>query len=88
MRSILESLKEYFENTPKEVLENDWSEMKYLNDIGPDAIAYAQFMREQLKQAALCLNFGDGMDTQGYEVSVDLQDKGVAADALYCLAAL
>ena len=35
MNSILENLKEYFENTPKKVLEKDWNEMKYLNDLGP-----------------------------------------------------
>ena len=47
MGNLFESLKKYFENTPKEILENDWKEIKHLNEIGPDVIEYAKFVREQ-----------------------------------------
>ena len=47
MGNLFESLKNYFENTPKEVLDNDWKEIKYLNEIGPDVIEYAKFVKEQ-----------------------------------------
>lgn len=45
MDNLFESLKYYFENTPKEILENDWEEIKYLNGIGPDVIEYAKFVK-------------------------------------------
>ena len=43
MGNLYESLKNYFENTPKDVIEKDWKEMEHLNEIGPDAIEYAEF---------------------------------------------
>lgn len=46
MRKILESLKRYFENTPKEVLDSDWEKIKHLNKIGPDVIEYAKSVKD------------------------------------------
>lgn len=43
MGNLYESLKNYLENTSKDVIEKDWEEMEYLNEIGPDAIEYAEF---------------------------------------------
>ena len=40
MGNLLESIKKYFENTPKDVLDNDWKEIEFLNEIGPDVIEY------------------------------------------------
>lgn len=51
MGNLFESLKNYFENTPKEVFDNDWKEIKYLNEIGPDVIEYAEFVRENFGTA-------------------------------------
>lgn len=48
MGNLFESLKNYFENTPKEVLENDWEEIKYLNGIGPDVIEYSKIYKENI----------------------------------------
>lgn len=45
MDNLFESLKYYFDNTPKEFLENDWKEIKYLNEIGPDVIEYAKLVK-------------------------------------------
>nr|DAI16456.1 MAG TPA: hypothetical protein [Bacteriophage sp.] len=36
MSKLLESLENYFKNTPKEQLDKDWKEIEYLNEIGPD----------------------------------------------------
>lgn len=36
MSKLLESLENYFKNTPKEQLDKDWEEIEYLNEIGPD----------------------------------------------------
>lgn len=45
MGKLLESLKKYFENTPKEVLDSDWERIKHLNEIGPDVIEYAKSVK-------------------------------------------
>ena len=49
MGNLFESLKKYFENTPKEILENDWKEIKHLNEIGPDVIEYARYVKDMGK---------------------------------------
>lgn len=50
MGKMLDSLKQYFENTPQEQLDKDWEEMKHLNDIGPDALEYAEKVRVMLEK--------------------------------------
>ena len=45
MAGIYESLKAYFENTPKEQLNKDWEEIKHLNEIGPDVLEYAELVK-------------------------------------------
>ena len=36
---------------PKDVIEKDWREIEYLNEIGPDVIEYAEFVRENFGTA-------------------------------------
>ena len=38
--SLLNNLREYFDNTPQEELDEYWEEVKYLNGFGPDVIEY------------------------------------------------
>ena len=45
MGKLLENLKNYFENTPKDILERELNALDYLNDIGPDIIEYAEQVR-------------------------------------------
>lgn len=45
MSELYFKLREYFENTPREQLDKDWEDVKYLNDIGPDVILYADYVR-------------------------------------------
>lgn len=45
MGKLFDSLKDYFENTPKDVLDRDWKEMEQLNDIGSDVAEYAKFVK-------------------------------------------
>lgn len=40
MGNLFESLEDYFENTPKEILDNDWKEIEYLNEIDPNILEY------------------------------------------------
>ena len=49
MGNLFESLKDYFENTPKGVLDNDWKEVENLNEIGPDDIEYARYVNDMGK---------------------------------------
>ena len=49
MGNLFESLKDYFENTPKGVLDNDWKEVENLNEIGPDVIEYARHVKDMGK---------------------------------------
>jgi len=46
MGKLFENLKDYFEKTPKEILDNDWKEIECLNDVGPDVIEYAEYVKE------------------------------------------
>mgnify|MGYP004453625515 FL=1 len=87
MGNLFESLKNYFENTPKEVLDNDWNEIKYLNEIGPDVIEYAKFVKEQFGIAVSYSNSASNNETHKYDVSVDSGDHGIAVDAQYYYAA-
>lgn len=89
MGSLFDSLKDYFENTPQDVLERDWREIEYLNEIGPDVIEYANFIKESLGIAVPYANANTKLNGRECEVSECL-DNGkarIAADALYCLAA-
>lgn len=87
MGNLFESLKNYFENTPKEVLDNDWKELKYLNEIGPDVIEYAKFVKEQFGIAVSYSNSEQKNETHRYDVSVDSRNNGIAADSQYYFAA-
>ena len=46
MGQILESLKKHYADTPQEVLDKEWEELAYLNDIGPDVFEYAEEIEE------------------------------------------
>lgn len=50
MGKLLNQLKEYFENTQKEVLEKEAKEWEYLNEIGPDVLEYAKLVRGYINQ--------------------------------------
>ena len=87
MGNLFESLKNYFENTPKEVLDNDWKEIKYLNEIGPDVIEYAKFVKEQFGIVVSYSNSEQKNETHRYDVSVDSRNNGIAVDSQYYFAA-
>lgn len=46
MGELYDNLKKHFENTPQEELDKEWKEIKSLNEIGPDAIEYANWIKE------------------------------------------
>ena len=45
MENLYDNLKTYLENTSQEVLEKEWKELEYLNEIGPDVLEYASFVK-------------------------------------------
>lgn len=45
MGVLLEDIKRYFETTPKEILDKEWEEKAYLDDIGPDVMEYFEFVK-------------------------------------------
>ena len=57
MSELLEAIKKYFTETPKEILDKDWEEKKYLDEIGPTVDEYIEwakfFQSEQNKNSKL-----------------------------------
>ena len=45
MNKHLEYLKDYFENTSQEEIDKDYEEIEYLNDLGPNVLEYADFVK-------------------------------------------
>ena len=48
MGKLLDRLKKYFSNTPKEQIEKDWEELKHLNEIDDGGIL--EFMLKKYKR--------------------------------------
>lgn len=42
MGKLADSMRRYFEETPQEILEREWDELKSFNEIGPDATEYIE----------------------------------------------
>ena len=62
MGNLLDSLKDYFDKTPQDVLEKDFKELEYLNEIGPDAIAYVEYVKRNFDIELPCTHLLDGVD--------------------------
>jgi hypothetical protein len=45
MGKLAESLRKYFEETPQDILDREWDELKSFNEIGPDATEYIERVR-------------------------------------------
>ena len=43
---ILKQLKKYFEETPRDVIEKEWNELSYLNEIGPTVEEYLESVKK------------------------------------------
>ncbi len=87
MGSLFESLKDYFENTPKEVLNNDWEKIEYLNDIGPDVIEYAEYVKELFDIDVLYSSSEKNLNTHKFDVPVVYGMERITVDSKYYLAA-
>lgn len=86
MGHLLESLKKYFENTPPNIIEKDWKEVEYLNEMGPDVITYAEFIKKYLDVDVLYSNIEKTTETHKFDIS-NHSNNCISVNALYCLAA-
>ena len=87
MGNLFESLKDYFEHTPKDVLDNDWKEEEYLNDIGLDVIEYAKYVKEIFGIDVSYSKSNKNLDTHKFDVSVNSDTERITTDAQYYFAA-
>lgn len=78
MSKLRDSLRNYFENTPEEILKRDLDELEYLNKIGPDAIEYIETIRGYFDSVLLCSDF----ETPTYQA-----EKEITTEQKYYLAA-
>lgn len=46
---LLQQLKKYFEETPRDVIEKEWNELSYLNEIGPTVEEYLEYVKKYRK---------------------------------------
>lgn len=85
MGKLLEQLKNYFENTPVEVLEKESAEWDYLNEIGPDVLEYANMVKGYIdtETAYSCSN--DCFSENNYDFTVSTND--ISSNAQYGKAA-
>ena len=72
MGQILESLKKHYADTSQEVLDKEWEELAYLNDIGPDVFEYAEEMKEYIE--FVCSSASTVYRRQSHTYSFDPSD--------------
>lgn len=87
MGALFDSLKNHFENTPKDVLECEWNELKYLNDIGPDVIEYGAYVKEQFPMPLSYSSLVKRPDAHKFDVSEVSGGEAIPSDAPYYFAA-
>ena len=87
MGNLLESLKSYFNKTPQEVLNQDFEELSFLNELGPDAIAYLEYVKSRFGMEMSCSYAYNFQETNKFE-SNEMQYSNIyTANSLYPLAA-
>jgi hypothetical protein len=87
MGSLLESLKKYFENTPQDILDNEWKEIEELNEIGPDVIEYAEYVKSHFNFDVPYSEIAENVDTHKFDVPECVESNCVSVDATYYFAA-
>ena len=80
MGALLESLKRYFENTSKDILENVWKENEYLDNIGPDITEYVNSVQEYFR---VNVNYEDNLHYNN--ITTDIKQVQAVFAAIYDL---
>ena len=68
--SLLNQLKEYFKNTPSDIIEKDWKEFDKYNEIGPTVKEYLEFV-SKFKYPK---SYNECCSILGYKASYDLNN--------------
>lgn len=87
MGKLFESLKDYFEKTPKEILDNDWKEIEYLNEIGPDVIEYAEYVKKLFGIDVSYSSSEKNLSTHKFDASEASDTGRISGDPQYYMAA-
>lgn len=85
MGKLLEQLKNYFENTPVEVLKKESAEWDYLNEIGPDVLEYANMVKGHIGTEMTYSSHDDCFNENNYDFTVSTND--ISSNAQYGKAA-
>ena len=97
--NLLQQLKEYFDNTQRDVLEKEWNELSYLNEIGPTVDEYLECVKKYrqsnqypktFKECCEAISLGENgkLYTKGYKASLiqDFHKLIICRDAYWKIA--
>lgn len=59
MKSLVEILNDYFENTPKETQNKDWERLKVFNTFGPEVSMYVERVLNAFYQEIVKIDIQD-----------------------------
>lgn len=59
MKSLVEILNDYFENTPKEIQNKDWERLKVFNTFGPEVSMYVERVLNAFYQEIVKIDIQD-----------------------------
>lgn len=85
MKDLFESLKEYFENTPQEILDEQRKELEALNEICPDVMEYAEAFGRYFGFTISC-NVSGSLDGTEFKYNVSQDNKSIDSCSKYYLA--
>lgn len=61
MGKFADRLRRHFAETPRDILDREWEQLKHLNSIGPDVLAYAErvktFYGSQMNTISSTVNY-------------------------------
>ena len=87
MGNLFENLKNYFENTSQSILENDWKEIEYLNEIAPDVVEYLEYVKTYFGTDVYYSNTRKERETHKFGLSECLDNSRISSEARYYFAA-
>lgn len=81
--NILQQLKEYFDNTPRDVIEKEWEELSYLNEIGPTVNEYLECVKKYRQSNQYPKTYEECCEVLGVNPSFDIKMLGDGESTLY-----
>ena len=81
--NLLQQLIEYFDNTPRYVLEKEWNELSYLNEIGPTVNEYLECVKKYRQSNQYPKTYVECCEVLGVNPSFDIKMLGDGESTLY-----